>query len=231
MSELAVIRAASTARVGPRTTTETVNGFVVVQGTPATLADDASLDVNTYALARMLSSEENSGSAEVLLALAEAARNQAARRGRSVYSLLTSSKYPSRAGRFGAQKGAWASTRLDPNGRHVAAAQVALGGSDFTGGARDFFDPRTQDGGVQLGEALRLTSEQYIADRAKEGLFWVGPLPGIDPYKLMLFRDGHGDVGEALAVLEHGRGGGSAGGGGAVLALLLIVGVALAVGA
>lgn len=196
------IRDASYSIVGSRTTPSKVDGYSVVPTSPMWLAASAGVDESVYSLARMVSSEAGSANAETLLALAETARNKAIQRGVSVTSLLTQAKVASSNGLYGEQAaGRWASTRLDPNGRHLAAADAALnGGTTFAQGATDFFDPATQDTGVQNGHALKQSSSTYIANRDKEGLHWVGPLPGIDPRKAMFFARGTGySLDDALA--------------------------------
>lgn len=222
------IRAAGADIVGPRTHPTSVDEgtrtLAVVDEDPQALADQAGLELDAYALARMVSSEEGSGSAEVLLALAETARNEAQRRGISVSRLLLSSKFSASDGKFSEQLGKWASTRLAPNARHVAAAEAALSGTDFVRGAVDFFDPSSQDRGTQAGHKLSQTSEDYIAARARDGLGWVGPLDGVNAYHLMLFAPGEVDMSGAMAVLAEGRRTGSSG----LVTLLLLAAGALA---
>jgi hypothetical protein len=206
---LAAIDGADTGRTGP-STTNSGSPLYIVDGAPEDLASQAGLDVDTYSLARMVSSEEGSGNAATLLCLAEAARNKAQQRGQSVSQLLTASKRSDADGNYSAQAaGKWASTRRDPNGRHVAAAQAALQqGTDLAAGAVDYFDPSSQDGGTQGGVALRKTSEDYIAQNAAQGLYWVGPIADIDAYHLMLFAPGSGTADDALNIVAQGRVGG-----------------------
>lgn len=220
------IESAGREQVGDSTIPSDIDGFKIIERDPSDLADSAGLDLNTYALARMVQSEMGSASALNLLVLAESARNEARHRGQSVSSLLLHSTMARANGLFSEQAaGKWASTRLDPNERHAAAARAALeDGSDLIRGARDFFDPKSQDSGQQGAHKLRITSEQYIAKNAARHLQWVGEIPGIDPYRLMVFGDVSGTVDQepALAVLQRGREGiASAKGGGALLVILL----------
>lgn len=207
------IDGAGSSRVGPSTSTTDVDGYAVVDGDPQALADEAGLSLDAYALARMVASENGSEGAAYLLATAECAVNKASARGVSVSSLLLRG-HGQADGFFSEQAaGKWASTRVDPSGRHVEAAQVAIEGSSVFSGAVDFFDPRSQDGGQQGGHTLRQSPEDYIAARATEGLAWIGDVPGINPYHLMCFaRSGQrsADTGPALAALERGRSGGGA---------------------
>lgn len=207
---LAEIDAADSSRVGPSTrTTKTASGYTVVDGEPSTLAASAGLSLDVYALARMICSEYGSGSSAELLALAETTRNRARTAGVSIFSLLTRSSSSERAGKFGEQLGCWASTRLDPNGRHAAAARAALEeGTSLVGAGDDFFDPRAQNAGTQLGHALRQTAADYVSARAAEGRQWIGPIDGINAYKLMVFAPGYGsdaDPTDALVVVNSGQ--------------------------
>jgi hypothetical protein len=214
------IDAASRDRVGPSTSTVLSSGVQTVVGEPFSLAQSAKVSMDVYALARMIASEEGSGNAPTLLCLGEAARNEAKRRGTSVFSLLTNSTVPALRGRFGEQRTRWASTRLDPNGRHVAAATAALSGTGLARGARDFFDPATQATGEQLGKPLRLSVTQYITDNASNGLAWVGPIEGINPGRLMLFVNAPKpiDTSAAFAALK---------GHGSTVLVALLIGAAL----
>lgn len=205
MGTVEEINAASTELVGERAEIEKVGGFTLVKGDPDKLKPEG-VTLDEYALARMIASEEGSGPAVYWLAVGEAARNEAMRRKIGVAELLLRSTMPAANGRFSEQAaGKWASTRRDPNQRHLAAAKAVLGGSQFTNGARDFFSPAGQDKGVQGDHKLRLTSEQYIQRQADRALEWVGPIEGIDAYRLMLFRDGAQPVGTRQALDELAR--------------------------
>lgn len=196
-------------RVGAKGTLASQSGYDVILESPAVLAGGATQNVDVYSLARMIASEDGSASAPTLLGLAECARNKAAKGGVSVTKLLTRSSMSGMDGTYSEQAaGKWASTRLDPNGRHVTAAQIAmLEDSDEFGGAVDFFDPHSQDGGLQNGRKLHLTSEDYITARAEEGLEWIGDVDGVDAYRFMAFAPGQKpiDYSDAMAVIEKGR--------------------------
>jgi hypothetical protein len=161
----------------------------VVQGDPATLAREAGVSLDEYALARMVASEEGNGPAPYLLAVAECAVNRAAHIGKSVSAMLLIGR--SSSGKFGqTATGKWASTARPATKRSLAAAKAALGGSSFARGSRDFVDPAGLVPGRQEGiGTVRQTAKEYIAARAKEGLVWIGDIDGIDPAKLMLFAD------------------------------------------
>ncbi len=206
------IDAAGRKIVGPTTkTSELLVGsrtFDIVDDDPQRLATAAGLDLDVYSLARMIASENGSSTAATILATAECARNKAAQRGVRVSALLLRSTIAGAGGKYGEQAaGRWASTRRDPNGRHVECARVAMEGSNAFAGAVDFFDPSAQDLGKQGRHPLRSSSEQYIAARAAEGLGWVGPLEDVDAYSLMVFSRQQKpiDIEPALAVLTEGR--------------------------
>jgi hypothetical protein len=188
--------------------TTTIDNYTVVVGYPSSLADAAGLDLDTYSLARMIASEDGSANDTVLRCLGECARNQAAHNGVSITTLLTKSSDTAINGLYSEQAaGKWASTRVDPDDRATTAAQDVIAGSSYAKGGRDFFDPSSQDKGVQNGHILNLTSEKYIDRNASSGLYWVGPIDGVDPYHLMIFADGADtSTTAALAALNTGRG-------------------------
>ncbi len=134
---------------------------------PEQLAALAGLDLETYALARQIASEEGNSSTAAQALTAHATRNEAARRGLSISALLmqASTKYSSQhsvahGGRFGTQKDLevlvtnaqgdevhpsdrYASTATDPYEGHAAVAAGVLSGAipDLTGGANQFDRP------------------------------------------------------------------------------------------
>lgn len=172
---------------------------------------DPSLSLDEYTLARMVYSEHASGSPVELCCLADAAANKAAAEGRSIHLYATGG-----AG-FGAQGGArQVSTARAPTPRHIKAALAVLRNRwwflppparGIAKGARRFFDPRaqlklSQDQGTgkfapPLVVLRRWTYDLAWVNRAELELGtrrgsnqeeWVGPIPGVDPYELMLMR-------------------------------------------
>jgi len=132
----------------------------VVPGEPAALAAAAGLDLDAYALARMIASEEGNSSPAVQALVAHAVVNNARIEGRSISAVLLRAKNPDHAGRFGTQKDLetlvttsdgkqvhpsdrFASTAVDPYEGHAAVARGVLDGSipDLTGGANQFDRP------------------------------------------------------------------------------------------
>lgn len=218
-AELDEIRRASTGRVGPSAPTfEGDDGRVRVRGVPAELALAAGLDVETYSLARMVASEAGRQPAQYMLAVAQAAVNEADHQGEQLVKLLT------RGGIYGSQGFVgYAATSQNPSGRHVAAARVALRRSrSIARDATHWMNGRVQDKGKQGTKKLTHNAAEIVVKRAKGGLEWVGHLvdggrvvtdeggviPILDAYLLFLMRRVKGrkaDPAAGLAVVEDGR--------------------------
>jgi len=132
----------------------------VVPGRPEDLAAQAGLDLDTYALARMIASEEGGSSAAAQALVAHAAKNAAAASGRSVAQQLLRANNADHAGKFGTQadletwvtnasgklvhpSDRYASTAIDPYAGHAAVAAGVLSGDipDLTNGATQFDRP------------------------------------------------------------------------------------------
>lgn len=179
-------------------------------GTPSVLAQAAGLSLDTYTLARCVASEFGSGPAIALFGIAEAIRNHSTRRGTTIFAALTaSSARPESAGLFGEQSGRYASTLRDPSPRHVAVARSAIEDrTSFVGPAVKFFDPRVQDGGYQADRKLTKDAAQVVESWSSDGYEWIGPVDGINPYNLMLFRpSGDPQTAAALHEIALGRSG------------------------
>lgn len=122
---------------------------------PEQLAELAGLELETYALARMIASEEGSSSREVQALVAHAVKNAAAAAGKTIASKLLRAKLPSHDGFFGTQRNIeegtegfngsdrFASTATDPYEGHAAIAAGVLSGAipDLTAGATQFDRP------------------------------------------------------------------------------------------
>jgi len=172
------------ARVGHYPADDTTG---IVEEAPDELASDAGVQLDTYAAARMLASEEPHASRGTKIAICWCLQNEAAHRGESVTSLLLRAKNPAHDGYFGTQadlerwvskadgsrvhpSDRYASTRTDPFEEDIDIAQACLNGSipDPTSGARRFDRPAGED-------AVRVA-----ARRAGEG-FHVVDVPDADP--------------------------------------------------
>ncbi len=127
----------------------------VVPCDPHQLARDAGVDDETYALARGISSEEGTSTSSTKALAAWAIKNEAMRRGSSIFSLVTRAKLGSHSGRYGTQRNIevgtdgyngsdrYISTAQDPYDGDISIAAGVLDGSipDATGGATQFDRP------------------------------------------------------------------------------------------
>ena len=188
-------------RRGKRLNDTSLDGDGNVTADPETLAVEAAavvgrpVDLNAYALARMLRSEEGSQPPEVKRLLAHVALNEAAARRVSLLQLLTNSTVASRTGKFGRQRSRWAATTWSPYEIDLGVAEevIAEGQSlDPTGGARRFVDRLAF--GVQPGTG---SYADLVAKWAKEGLMPARIPPA--PLRLVFFRYGGASDEEAAA--------------------------------
>jgi hypothetical protein len=162
-------------RVGNRSTmADNAN----VDQAPEDLAASAGLDVDTYALARMISSEEGNSANIRQAAVAWVMVNN----GGTGYAIPR--------GIFGRQGsgGRPISTSQDPYEGHVEIARGVMDGSisDPTGGARFFIAPRTQDA-LHARDPVKYKSFATVeASRLADGLRRV-EVEGIDPDLLVFY--------------------------------------------
>lgn len=127
--------------------TKLVNGTVSLDGInpalPQTLADADGVDVDTYALARMIQSEAGVLSSAGKLGVAFAALTYASNSGKSISEVLLRGSGAAN-GYFGMQnQGRYAATSRDPGQSAYDAAIAAIGGrtADPTGGADQWDSP------------------------------------------------------------------------------------------
>lgn len=191
-------------RVGPKTA---LRDDGLVDADPQELADEADLDLDTYALARALVSEHGWDPDPYLVAVGWAIKNKAYERGVSVFRQLTDGAGDAGDGMFGEQKASagtkYASTAQDPSDRHVRVAQQVMLGElgDPTTGATHFFSPKAQDALEARAEAGDARYAKYLGKtaasvdakwRAPGGLYPAGAAavvpPGIDANVLTLYR-------------------------------------------
>lgn len=172
-----------------------------VEADPRSLASLAGVSDSVYALASMMASEAPSSNPLAQIAVGWAIRNEAERRGESVFRLLT------RAGRndpatrefqphdshgfYGPQNVGprWASTRRPPTADGLARAADVLTGvvDDPTGGATQFDAPKVQDSFVGTVEGY-VKSAQQVAEERSRGSDMV-TVPGVDGIRFWVRRD------------------------------------------
>ena len=226
----AIAAASDTRRVGPIgrkmvVTFSPGDDWVGIEQLPASLARDAGLDVDVYSLARLTASENSSDGPSYRLAVCEVGLNELERRRRvnaptrtlsptgNLVERTSGGKFARTQGHYGQQRGRWASTYRDPSESDVVAAQAALSRkTDLAKGAVRFFSPKAQNGGIQAGRKLAKDAEDVIRLWGSDGYAWVGPVSGIDAYRLMLFRHqgraaNSGEIAAALAVNKRGLSG------------------------
>jgi len=175
---------------GARLTHASYGADGVVSADPSALAALAGVDLETYAHARCLSSEEGNSAVEIKIAVAWAMWNEAMRRGTTISQLMLHAKNPAHTGFFGTQKDIdpaspnrgksdrYASTALDPYQGDVDICMRVQAGTlpDPTGGAQQFDRP--------AGES----DPAHIADnRIAAGAEQVD-VPGIDSSVIRFWR-------------------------------------------
>jgi hypothetical protein len=193
----------------PTGTGETVK---IALADPGTLAAQAGLSREAYALARCITSEgyggsvlpkrlqqlgldPNYGRAAAAVAIGQAIRNGAKLDGgKSIEQKLTYSKFVSARGYFGEQSGRYAATTLDPTmwAGQVAQAVLADDGGlpDLARGAHKFLDLAIYKTGIQAGKEIPPLEQTLKSWMDDEGLVWKGPVPTIDTYHLALLGRG-----------------------------------------
>lgn len=156
----------------------------------AALGFPRSIDLNTYSLARTIQSEVGNGSVEEKVALGELTLNRAKREGTDANGILlyrSGNKFYGPIHGVGtgvstAPYGRWASTSQDPTLQTLLIADLVASGqtNDFTGGADD------QDGPEAWIHQGQNSLTVYVQNLARNGKYWVGPLPGIDHWRTFL---------------------------------------------
>lgn len=161
------------------------------------------LSLEVYTLARYIQSEIGSGTVEERVAVGEAARNQARawKLADGVLGLLLYRQpighvnrgwygpiHPS-AGTVAAPYGRWASTRQAPTVATLACAHLVASGEsgDFARGAITQWGPDHPALGLDTAEKVLAAMRRQAV---KHRHYWVGPLPGVDPWATQLFYRG-----------------------------------------
>lgn len=153
------------------------------QGKPLTL--------ETYTIARYITSEVGSGTPEERVAVAEAVVNRARLEHTDVNGMLLYRQKPGHPnrGHYGpihgpagvstAPYGRWAATSRDPTSVNLLLADFVLSGgsSDFAQGADD-----------QNGMEYFKDPAANVRKEAAQGDYWIGPLPGVDYWRTFLYK-------------------------------------------
>jgi hypothetical protein len=195
-----------------------VDRSLMVRESPAVLlaqartaARDPSITLDELAGARACASEHGNGSLVELACIVDVVASRAAKEGRSLFEVLTRGQGFGRGGGNARP----ASTRMDPEFRHLWAARAVLVGMarGIALGARAFYDPQAMDrlhADWTAGKTKIATScdamgllELWSFDRPRLGKAgcpfdatkvgtdthaWVGPIPGVDPWRLLLMK-------------------------------------------
>lgn len=158
---------------------------------PAVLAEAAGLDLDTYALARMIMSEAGGLPEQAKLGVGFAALTYASDHNRTITAQLLRADGAAN-GYFGRQdQGRYASTSQDPNPAAVAAAQLVTGGAteDPTGGADQWDSPWSYKDNPNTGETAAEKAARVAQSRLDAGkqMVVIGSVP---ERKLRFWRDG-----------------------------------------
>jgi len=167
---------------------------------PALAIIGGSLSRDVYTYARYMHSEVGRYSIEARVAVGEAGINRAIRAGKSISRLLMPSGYygPIHAPDAWCQAhgydcssshntccapfGRWASTSQNPSIMSLLLAHLVVSGAsgNFSNGADD------QDGPEAWIPKGQTALNNYVKGLAAKGKFWVGPIPGVDPWQTFL---------------------------------------------
>lgn len=182
----------------------------LAQNMPAALATiGGHLGQDVYTFARYMHSEVGSGTIEERIAVGEAGFNQLKARGglSAIGRMLTpNGKYGAihvPAARCAAEgckscncDKRWAATSRDPSIIAIVLAHFVLTGQSdgFAGKAETQWGPealKNADGTYMGSGTTRAKVESFVRYAASEKLFWVGPLPGVDPWHTFLTYKGN----------------------------------------
>jgi hypothetical protein len=192
------------------------SGKTIIAESPTTLASRAGYSVEEFALGRLIASEGYGGEgrtaeATARTALAQAVVNEARRRKMSIVDLLTrSSDSVLLPGFFGSQKAKiYAATTKDPTKWDLEIARAVLRGSvpDLAKGATNFLDPEIWGGAIARGTTptqggYALGKFEEIITSWHKDKAWIGPIPGVDSYYLMLFRKEPNPAARAVSLVR-----------------------------
>jgi hypothetical protein len=192
------------------------------------------LALDTYTFARYMHSEVGSGTIEERIAVGEAGMNQAKKRAGLVGNwlsklrvMLTPNDGVRSHGYYGAihspaaycqqafgksscnGQNRWAATSRDPSVLSLLLAHLVVSGAsgDIASGATTQWGPdafKFTDGSKIDSPAQ---AERFVRVVANQGLYWVGPIAGVDPFHTFLVKEGpkaSTTVGQGLIALGIG---------------------------
>ena len=165
--------------IAPETLRANAEAFLAQNAPQALAMIGGRLSLETYTYARYMASEAigNASTVEERVAVGEALRNRSGFFGKSIYKLLTPSGYygpiHGPGGTSTAPYGRWAATSRDPSVMTIILASLVTSGAskDFAQGADD---------------QAAVNTQAWVSYLAKNGKFWVGPLPGVDHRRTFL---------------------------------------------
>jgi hypothetical protein len=153
------------------------DGWIVED--PRSLAINAGYDIETYSLARAVASESGDEPYKVKRAIAFAVKNEASRRGVTVFAVTTTTKQRGPSYRYGRQyhklsgDSRYVSTAQDPSREDLEIASKTLSEPGFRDpimGSSRFFEPGLQDRKFAAGApGYRKDSAMLLASWASEG--------------------------------------------------------------
>ena len=152
---------------------------------PADLAASAGLDLDTYTLARVISSEEGNSPTAHQLAIACATKNLADKYGAGIFDIACDGSFGKQSGGVGSRP---VSTWTDPYQGHVVIAQAVLSGQtgDITSGAYQWVAPKAQDALHSRDPSKYKSFADVNAARVASGLRPVS-IVGVDPSLLVMY--------------------------------------------
>lgn len=146
-----------------------------------------------YGLARCIASEVGGGTPEEKVCQAEVIVNRASKRKSTIIAVLDAG---------------FASTKQSPSIDDVLIAKFVLSGQskNYARGANNTMGYDQSDFGTSRTVVNQAVIDDVNASAANNRQWWVGPIPGVDPWHLFLYCDRQDyTVADTLAALRRGR--------------------------
>lgn len=176
-----------------------------INDNPTDLAAQAGTNLDTYALARLIASEDGNADQTTKTAIALAAMNYFKNvRKSSPSKVLLYSKYSGGMGKFGKQsQGRYAGTSQDPHEDDLRIAKMVASGqtADFTGGANHWMHPGSQSSAyyqkaiqadylAQGRGTVKVSSAQEVLQKWQAHGWQKITVPGTNPDHVVFLREG-----------------------------------------